>query len=222
MMISCPECSKEISDAAPSCPHCGIVTKPSAPPTEVAATTATAIFLIAAALAFLLALFTPRIIAVLPILAAVILAIISLVRRERFKAGAIAVIVFSIGLFALSASNLSSPGRSASSATGPNGTAALSFSLTRCEQDSDYMIAEGTVTNDSGDSLKDVEAVVSFNDSAGNFITSDDAIIDYNPILTGQTSPFKVMASYNPAMASCSVAFKELMGGEISSVSSPK
>lgn len=24
MLIKCPECSKQISDAAPSCPHCGI------------------------------------------------------------------------------------------------------------------------------------------------------------------------------------------------------
>lgn len=29
MLITCPECSKEISDKAPSCPHCGIILKDS-------------------------------------------------------------------------------------------------------------------------------------------------------------------------------------------------
>ena len=27
-LIDCPECGKEVSDKAPSCPHCGIVFKP--------------------------------------------------------------------------------------------------------------------------------------------------------------------------------------------------
>ena len=49
----------------------------------------------------------------------------------------------------------------------------------------------------------------------GGFITSDDALIDYNPILPGQTSPFKAMATENPAMRKASIDFKELMGGSI-------
>jgi len=30
-LISCPECDNEISDKAPSCPHCGYVAKPERP-----------------------------------------------------------------------------------------------------------------------------------------------------------------------------------------------
>lgn len=222
MLISCAECGKEISDAAPSCPHCGFVSKsvvdtPVAPTIATTPVSTTPIFLIAAAIAFFLALFTPRIVAILPILAAVILATIALFRKEPFRPAAVVVIVLSIGLFALSESDLSSPSSVASSASGPNGSPALAYTVTRCEQESGFMFVEGTVTNNSSDSLKNVEAVASYNDASGKMVTSEDTLIEYNPILSGQTSPFKVMATYNPAMASCSVRFKDLMGGEISS-----
>ena len=69
-------------------------------------------------------------------------------------------------------------------------------------------------------SLRNVVAVVSFYDARGNFITSDDALIDYNPILPGQASPFSVMATENPAMRTARVEFKELMGGTIPHIDS--
>ena len=81
--------------------------------------------------------------------------------------------------------------------------------------ESGYAIAEGQVKNISSQSLRNVAAVVTFNDADGGFITSDDAVIDYNPILPGQTSPFKVMARANPAMKRALVEFKHLMGGSI-------
>lgn len=223
VLISCPECGREISDAAPSCPHCGFVSKtvaaaPTAPASVAPPVSTAPIFLIAAAIAFFLALFTPRIVAVLPILAAVILAIVAMVRKEPLKPAAIAVIVLSIGLFALSESDLSSPSSIPSSASGPNGSPALAYTVARCEQESGFMFVEGLVTNNSSDSLKNVEAVATYNDASGKMVTSEDTLIEYNPILPGQTSPFKVMATYNPAMASCSVSFKGLMGGEISSM----
>jgi hypothetical protein len=78
-----------------------------------------------------------------------------------------------------------------------------------------YAILEGQVKNISAQPLKSVEAVASFYDSAGGFITSADSLIAYNPILPGQTSPFKVMATENPAMKKAGVEFKELFGGTI-------
>jgi hypothetical protein len=79
----------------------------------------------------------------------------------------------------------------------------------------DYAIAEGTVKNISSTSLKNVQAIVTFHDKAGGFITSDDALIEYDPILPGQTSPFKVMARHNPAMKNAGIDFKQLMGGTL-------
>ncbi|RJQ26331.1 MAG: hypothetical protein C4589_09855 [Peptococcaceae bacterium] len=78
-----------------------------------------------------------------------------------------------------------------------------------------FVEAVGQVKNISGSKLDNVMAVVSFYDKNGDFITSADALIDYNPIMPGQTSPFKVIETYNPAMQKASVEFKYLMGGTI-------
>jgi hypothetical protein len=77
---------------------------------------------------------------------------------------------------------------------------------------SSHVTAEGEITNISGESLKNVEAVVTFRTRSGDFITSDSAIIDYNPILPNQTSPWKVIATWNPEMETASVQFKTLWG----------
>jgi len=78
-----------------------------------------------------------------------------------------------------------------------------------------YAIVEGQVKNISSGSLKNVTIVASFYDASGSFITSADALIDYNPILPGQISPFKAMHTENPAMKKAGVEFKYLMGGSI-------
>jgi hypothetical protein len=79
-----------------------------------------------------------------------------------------------------------------------------------------YHIVEGQVKNVSNEALKNVTAVATWYDENGEFIKSDDALIDYNPILPGQTSSFKTLSTGNPAMAKYTVAFKILMGGTLS------
>lgn len=74
---------------------------------------------------------------------------------------------------------------------------------------------EGRVTNISDAALRNVTAVVTWYTEDGQFVTSDDALIEYNPILAGQTSPFEVMSGTNPAMKRFRVEFKELFGGTI-------
>lgn len=84
------------------------------------------------------------------------------------------------------------------------------------EGDSEAFIeARGQVKNISTESLRNVMAVVSYYDKEGEFITSDETLISYNPILPGQTSPFHVMTTNNPAMVKATIEFKELMGGTI-------
>jgi hypothetical protein len=78
-----------------------------------------------------------------------------------------------------------------------------------------FVEVRGQVKNISGSSLKSVAAVATFYDKDEGFITSDDALIDYNPIMPGQVSPFSVLEHYNPAMRSATVEFKYLMGGTI-------
>ena len=78
-----------------------------------------------------------------------------------------------------------------------------------------FSSVEGQVRNVSGESLENVMAVVTWLTDDGQFITSEEALISYNPILDGQTSPFEVMVQTNPAMKRFRVEFKELFGRPI-------
>lgn len=78
-----------------------------------------------------------------------------------------------------------------------------------------YNVIQGEVENISGESLKNVAAVASWYDKNDVLIKSDTTLIEYNPILPGQRSPYKVMSTHNPAMAKYSIAFKSLLGGSI-------
>ena len=80
---------------------------------------------------------------------------------------------------------------------------------------SGWAIAEGRVKNTSDRPLKNVMASVTFVTRSDEFITNGDALIDYNPILPGQTSPFKVMATANPAMQSAQIDFRHFSGQTI-------
>ncbi len=78
-----------------------------------------------------------------------------------------------------------------------------------------YITYEGQVTNNTSQPMRRVVAVTTYTTEDGTFITSDDALIDFDPLLPDQTSPFSVITRYNPAIAWCSVQFKELLGGTI-------
>jgi hypothetical protein len=80
-----------------------------------------------------------------------------------------------------------------------------------------FVEAEGRVTNISSEPLDGVEAVVEFTSADGSFITSASALVDYQPMLPGQSSPWRVMGNWNPAMSKgkAKVSFKHLVGGEI-------
>jgi hypothetical protein len=73
----------------------------------------------------------------------------------------------------------------------------------------------GQVKNISNKSLTNVMVVATMYDKNETFITSGEALISYNPLLVGQTSPFKKMVRRNPAMEKAAVTFKYLMGGTI-------
>lgn len=88
----------------------------------------------------------------------------------------------------------------------------LSFN---CYTEYDYFHIVGEVKNISDKSLESVVAVGSAYTQDGEFVKSDEALIDYNPILSGQTSPFEVLMTGNPAIKKCKVGFKEFWGGMI-------
>lgn len=91
----------------------------------------------------------------------------------------------------------------------------------RWHEEYGYAIVEGQVKNASARTLRNVQAVAVFTASDDSFITSDSTLIEYNPILPGQTSPFKVMVSFNPRMDSARLDFKTLSGGSLSWTKAP-
>lgn len=78
-----------------------------------------------------------------------------------------------------------------------------------------FHTVEGQVTNLTNQNLENVMAVVTWYTDDEQFITTDEALIDFNPVLPGQTSPFEVMSSSNPAMSKYRVEFKRLFGGTL-------
>src|SRR2546429_2198974 len=69
-----------------------------------------------------------------------------------------------------------------------------------------YMILEGEVRNLTDAPISRLMAVARYHTKNDQFVRSDDALIAYNPIMPGQTSPFKIMSTYNPMTARCSLS----------------
>jgi hypothetical protein len=201
MLIKCPDCNHDVSSAAASCPNCGhpiAATSPSGKTTE-----------------------TPEKIKSTSIS----------VKKSSGWGGCLgigaAIILVLIVIGALSENSSSTgqnptPDAAQKGSDTPDASAApaavqLEVKSWRCYSEYNYMITEGQVTNITDAPLKNVEAVANYYDSAGGFVTSGDAIIAYNPVLPGQTSPFKAMATGNPAIKKCDIAFKDLLGGSIGS-----
>jgi hypothetical protein len=56
---------------------------------------------------------------------------------------------------------------------------------------------------------------VSWHSKTGELVKSEQSVVTYNPLLPGQTSPFRVMVSNNPAMATASIAFRTARAGQL-------
>lgn len=183
-LTTCPDCSKEISDAAPACPHCG------RPMVAVASTPQGAKPAAASGCA-----------------SGCLLVIL------MFGAW-----IFFTSLFSgpSTSSTTPAPARSAPAARpAPPAKPPLEVQSWSWSEEYGYVTAEGQVKNVSTAALENVQVVVSIYTKDGTFITSADALLTYNPILPGQTSPFKAMTTANPAMKKANIAFKSLFGGEI-------
>ena len=74
---------------------------------------------------------------------------------------------------------------------------------------------EGFVENISGKPLENVEVVIVWVYTSGTPVSTDKALIDYNPVLAGQQSPWSTIGDYNPALTKFRIQFKELLGGTI-------
>jgi hypothetical protein len=57
---------------------------------------------------------------------------------------------------------------------------------------------EGEVKNISARKLENIEAVGEFYTDSGEIVKFGDVLVEYTPIMPGQTSPFKVVVTENP------------------------
>ena len=115
-------------------------------------------------------------------------------------------------------SSLNTSSNSESTKTQPStkqSTELLELISTGTSREYGYCEITGLVKNISDKPLDNIEAVVNFLDADGNFIKFDSALIEYNPILPNQTSPFSVMTTDNPEIEAFNINFKYLMGGTI-------
>jgi hypothetical protein len=84
-----------------------------------------------------------------------------------------------------------------------------------CGKQYGFIKCEGFVENISGERMENIEAVALFYDESGTPISSDSALIDYDPLLPGQQSPWSVIGTENPAITKWRIEFKEFWGGTI-------
>lgn len=84
-----------------------------------------------------------------------------------------------------------------------------------CQQEHGYVHVRGEVRNTSSRKLENVVAVGEFRTKDGELVKAEEALLDYNPILPSQTSPFSAGGTDNPRIKHCGVTFKYLLGGSI-------
>lgn len=76
----------------------------------------------------------------------------------------------------------------------------------------DYAYIVGEVENISNKKLLNVKVLGVYYDENKEIIKTDSALIEYDPLLPKQISPFKVMTRDNPAIESAAVTFQFLDG----------
>lgn len=108
-------------------------------------------------------------------------------------------------------SSTNSPTPSAVPSTPP--TPPLEVQSWRCDTEHGYVFVRGEVKNVSSQKLENVVAVGEFRTESGELVKTEDALLEYNPIMPGQQSPFKAGGTENPQIKNCNLSFKYLLGG---------
>lgn len=138
--------------------------------------------------------------------------------RSALRVGAVGVVMFGLLATCLMSSPNPTPGTQSAGRwdvpadPSPYDLEVVSY---RCTRPSDgFIVTTGEVRNISTVRLRNVEAVVSYYAADDTIVETDSALIEYNPLLDGQTSPFRITTQFNPAMTTCGQpSFKDLLTG---------
>ena len=114
-----------------------------------------------------------------------------------------------------STASSSSSSKSGSNTNVPS-TPSLEVQSFNCVKEHSYVYVRGEVKNISSQKLENVMAVGEFRTKSGDLVKTEDALLEYNPIMPGQTSPYEAGGTDNPEITNCNVSFKHLFGTPIS------
>lgn len=78
-----------------------------------------------------------------------------------------------------------------------------------------YIEVKGRVQNVSQRPISNLMATVELFDKRGEFISADHALVEFDPVLPGQATPFTVLIRGNPATEKYLVRFKTMGGPEL-------
>ena len=76
-----------------------------------------------------------------------------------------------------------------------------------------YAFVIGEVTNRSTQKIENIDVIISYHTKEGTLVKTDSALVEYNPTLPGQTTPFEVITRYNPRIETAQLNFKHLLFG---------
>jgi hypothetical protein len=96
-------------------------------------------------------------------------------------------------------------------ADNPNNPEVVVLALT-CTPTSVGPEIQGEIKNLSSQPIGNAEIKPTFRDTNGGFVSTADALVSFNPLLPGQTSPFDGYGGMNPAIAKVTIAPSILFG----------
>ena len=94
-------------------------------------------------------------------------------------------------------------------------TTALRLLDSRCFAEHGFRQIVGRVRNTTDRPIASVMAVGTFSTSGGALVKVESALLEYDPIMPGQTSPFRVIGTDNPEISNCEIGFRNLFGPAI-------
>jgi len=191
MLITCPECSRDVSDKAPTCPNCGYVLASNQPPLVTSKLGKTAVFQFMAIAGTGVALFTPMILVSIVCLFVIATAVVSVFRSEPRRI--LSIICIGIAAFILYAA-------SSSMSTTLDGDRDYIEKVSNSwdqENDSGYITIHGRVTNDGEKVLQSVKVVAAFQDDFGNTLDTDVGYV-FGDVSPGDSKEYDIMHKSSP------------------------
>lgn len=201
MLVKCPECLKDISDSAPSCPHCGYVVKPAGVSHgEIDSRKRTlAIFQFVSLGAIVIALFTPRMLVTLPCLVIISAGIIALVRKEPRWVLSLGCTIAGLYLIAMSTPDLSSR---------TEYIGKMELQNWDWQAESNYTHIRGRVKNTGNKTVRYFKIQGFYKDASGNVLDTDFTNSSEN-LMPGMSKEFEITHRQSPDYKHMSISVVE-------------